>query len=197
MEPTLRGHWNFDLRDFQRQGWTIGGSRIKYYGNLLALFVWVLLFTWAYLSRVGSQGLNSLTLTVFIVGPAVAAFLAWAWKIYALGAVKLAVSPASIDLIYASGKVRSYDLLDPNVKLKVCGRDSPPLGVRQWRIQGGFPLVSYIPVEARDAILATAQAGGLSVSQRRFQGETWLTIHGPSSLGKHLATSSPAPRTNG
>jgi hypothetical protein len=166
----------FDLRASQRKGWTEGVSRFHYVAALVALVVSLLLFGTLYYYKFRSQGFTFDSLASLPPGALAVGVLVWGIRFSALGASELRISRDAVRLQFPSGKQRVYGFSDPHLRLVIRGSERPGLGVRQWRISGGLPYRTYIPLEARDALVSVASRAGLSVARGTSQGETVFTI---------------------
>ncbi len=170
----------FDLRELQARAWRARQDRQKYFVMIGGLVLINLLFFAIYYVRFSTQGLNPSTEFTLLPLPFLEVPFVLAPLSLAQGAHELVLLDNAIILLYPSSKQRVYDLTRSRCHLTIRGHDNPTYGVRQWRISGGLPFRSYIPPEAKVAILDLVQRRGFPLRQRAWQGETVFTF-GPRS----------------
>jgi hypothetical protein len=156
----------FDIRDLQGRAWSEGWYWLTYYGAFAILTALTLVLAAIYLAKFRSQGLSVDSLTSLVPGAAIEAFVVWMMRLSARGAEEIVASDRLIQLVYPSGKRRTYDFADARCRLVIRGRGDQRLGARQWRISGGVPFQSFIPGEVRAYLLALAQTQGWSIAER-------------------------------
>lgn len=170
----------FDLRELQARAWRVSQNRQKHYVMIGGLVLINLLFFAIYYVRFSTQGLNPSTEFTLLPLPFLEVPFVLAPLALAQGAHELVLSDNAIILLYPSSKQRVYDLTLVRTRLKVRGHDDPGYGELQWYISGGLPYRSFIPPEAKVAILDLVQRQGFPLRQKVWQGETVFTF-GPKS----------------
>jgi hypothetical protein len=167
---------SYNLEEVRDAAWKEAG-RARYYMSVIVAAGFLIVILPICWQRFVAYGFTSPFAGSAVIGGLGEAFLWYHAAWWSIGPNRVSISPTRIVLSFGTGRSRVYDLGNRRTRVTIRGRDLPALGPRQWRIQGVFPIRSFMPREAVAAIVAAGRAAGRRITIDEFLGERRIRIH--------------------